>query len=92
MIKINFKESTTSEILNPTFSKFKISENEKLYSSKSNAISIVPNHLFVNNNNNEFISNSPHNQKQNLTLVKLPEEIIRKKIQMFKTGCKKKKN
>jgi hypothetical protein len=94
VIKITFPEPTTSELLKPTFSKFKISDNnDKLNSSKSNVISIVPNHLFVNyNNDNESISNSPHSQKQSLTLVKLPEEIIRNKIKMFKTcGSKKKR-
>ena len=40
VIKITFPEPTTSELLKPTFSKFKISDNnDKLNSSKSNVIS-----------------------------------------------------
>ncbi len=93
MIKVIFSESTTTETLKPSFSKYQLEEKNKLNSTKTNSKFIsLQSHLFVNNDN-ESISNSPCSQKKSLISLKLPnEEIIKQKIKMFGNfGTKKKR-
>ena len=77
---IQSNQKSENETKNSTF----IGKNKKFGSTKTNAVVMRdPIHLKIINDTDSSI-NSPCNN--NLTILKIPEELIRKKIKMFGTS------
>lgn len=74
---------------NSTLSPINANDEQLIIRKKNGNLTVVPNNLVSHNEFNLNLPNLKNNQK--LTLLKLPEELIKKKIKMFGSGSSRKK-